>query len=118
MQRLMLKSKIHRATLTGTDLDYEGSITVDADLLEAADILPNEQVHVLNLNNGSRLVTYAIEGPRGSGTMLLNGPAARSGMAGDMIVVLTYANVDENELPSHCPRIVKVDTNNRLLEGA
>ena len=115
MQRLMLKSKIHRATLTGTDLDYEGSITVDADLLEAADILPNEQVHVLNLNNGSRLITYAIEGPRGSGMMLLNGPAARCGMTGDLVVVLTYANVDEKELANHRPQIVKVDKNNRLV---
>ncbi len=115
MERYMLKSKIHRATLTGTDLDYEGSITVDLDLLEAADILPNEQVHVLNLNNGSRIVTYAIEGPRGSGTMLLNGPAARSGLAGDILVVLTYANVDEKELTNYQPRIVKVDKNNRLV---
>jgi len=115
MERLMLKSKIHRATLTGTDLDYEGSITVDANLLEAADILPNEQVHVLNLNNGSRIVTYAIEGPRGSGVMLLNGPAARSGLPGDMIVVLTYANVGENELANHRPRIVNVDKNNRQV---
>ena len=115
MERVMLKSKIHRATLTGTDLDYEGSITVDADLLDAADIIPNEQVHVLNINNGSRLVTYAIEGPRGSGTMLLNGPAARSGMIGDMIVVLTYANMNEEELANHRPRIVNVDKNNRLI---
>ena len=118
MQRLMLKSKIHRATLTGTDLDYEGSITIDADLLEAADILPNEQVHVLNLNNGSRIVTYAIEGPRGSGMMLLNGPAARCGMSGDMIVVLTYVGIDENEQTNHRPRIVNVDKNNRMIEGS
>lgn len=114
MQRLMLKSKIHRATLTGTDLDYEGSITVDPILLEAADILPNEQVHVLNLNNGSRLITYAIKGERGSGTMLLNGPAARAGMVGDMIVVLTYANVEESELNGYTPKVVKVDSKNRL----
>ena len=112
----MLKSKIHRATLTGTDLDYEGSITVDADLLDAAGILPNEQVHVLNLNNGSRIVTYAIEGPRGSGTMLLNGPAARCGMAGDMIVVLTYVNIDEKELTNHQPRIVMIDKNNHVCK--
>ena len=77
MQRFMLKSKIHRATLTGTDLDYEGSIAIDRDLMDAADMLPGEQVHVLNLNNGQRLVTYVIEAPAGSGTMLLNGPAAR-----------------------------------------
>jgi aspartate 1-decarboxylase len=114
MQRVMLKSKIHRARLTGTDLEYEGSITVDPILLEAADILPNEQVHVLNLNNGNRLTTYAIEGERGSGTMLLNGPAARCGMTGDIVVVLTYANVENRELADYKPKIVKVDKNNKL----
>ncbi len=116
MQRIMLKSKIHRATLTGTDLDYEGSITVDPVLLEAADILPNEQVHVLNLHNGARLTTYAIEGERGSGVMMLNGPAARCGMVGDLVVVLTYANVDNGELADHKPTIVHVDKMNRIRE--
>lgn len=115
MQRIMLKSKIHRATLTGTDLDYEGSITIDPILLEAADILPNEQVHVLNLNSGSRIITYAIEGQRGSGTMLLNGPAARAGMIGDLVVILTYAHFDEKELVPHKPTIIKVDKHNRIL---
>jgi len=94
MQRFMLKSKIHRATLTGTDMHYEGSITVDQNLLDAADILPGEQVHVLNLNNGARLVTYAIAAARGSGTMLLNGPAARLCMPGDTVTILTYCEVD------------------------
>lgn len=79
MERFMLKSKIHRATLTGTDLNYEGSITIDQNLLEKADILPAKQVHVLNINNGQRFVTYAISARRGSGTVLLNGPAARLG---------------------------------------
>jgi aspartate 1-decarboxylase len=83
--------------------------------LEAADILPNEQVHVLNLNNGSRLATYTIEGERGSGTMLLNGPAARCGLAGDLVVVLTYANVEDNEVKSHAPKIIKVDRQNRIV---
>lgn len=110
----MLKSKIHRATLTGTDLDYEGSITVDPILLEAADMLPNEQVHVLNLNNGSRIVTYTIEGERGSGVMMLNGPAARSGLPGDIVVLLTYANVDEKELKGYQPKVVLVDEKNCL----
>ncbi|MDR1271175.1 MAG: aspartate 1-decarboxylase [Planctomycetaceae bacterium] len=114
MQRIMLKSKIHRAILTGTDIEYEGSITIDPILLEAADILPNEQVHVLNLNNGSRITTYAIEGERGSGTMLLNGPAARAGMVGDMVVILTYAHVDEKELAQHKPTIVNVDQHNHI----
>lgn len=112
----MLKSKIHRATLTGTDLKYEGSITVDPILLEAADILPNEQVHVLNLNNGSRLITYAIEGERGSGVVLLNGPAARCGMSGDLVVVLTYADIEENAVARHVPKIIKVDEHNRIKE--
>jgi aspartate 1-decarboxylase len=115
MQRIMLKSKIHRATLTGTDIDYEGSITIDPILLEAADILPNEQVHVLNLNNGSRIITYAIEGKRGSGTMLLNGPAARAGIIGDLVVILTYAHVDEKELVQYKPTIIKVDKQNHII---
>ncbi|MDD3469008.1 MAG: aspartate 1-decarboxylase [Thermoguttaceae bacterium] len=114
MQRIMLKSKIHRATLTGANPDYEGSIAVDRDLLEAADMLPGEQVHVLNLNNGARLVTYLIEAPAGSGTMLLNGPAARLGLAGDIVVLITYANVDAAELPGYQPTIVHVDAHNQI----
>ena len=114
MQRILLKSKIHRAVLTGTNINYEGSITIDPLLLEAANILPFEQVHVLNLNNGSRLITYTIEGERGSGIMELNGPAARAGIAGDIIVVLTYVNVDEKEIAYHCPKIILVDEKNRL----
>lgn len=109
----MLKSKIHRATLTGTDMHYEGSITVDQNLLDAADILPGEQVHVLNLNNGARLVTYAIAAARGSGTMLLNGPAARLGMPGDTVTILTYCEVDEAQARSLKPRVVLVDEKNR-----
>ena len=113
MQRIMLKSKIHRAVLTGTDLHYEGSIAIDPILLEAADILPNEQVHVLNLNNGNRITTYAIEAERGSCTVMLNGPAARSGITGDIVVIVTYANVDADELAGYAPKIVKVDSQNR-----
>ena len=86
----MLKSKIHRATLTGTKLDYEGSITFDENLLEKADILLGEQVHVLNINNGERFITYTIAAPRGSGTVFLNGPAARRGEVGDKIIILSY----------------------------
>ncbi len=115
MQRFMLKSKIHRATLTATDLDYEGSIAIDRNLLEAADILPGEQVHVLNLNNGKRLITYAIEGEAGSGTMMLNGPAARAGIPGDIIVVLTYCTCEEKEVASHRPNVLKVDKQNRVI---
>jgi len=111
----MLKSKIHRAVLTGANLDYEGSIAVDPILLEAADILPNEQVQVLNVNNGSRITTYTIVAERGSGTVMLNGPAARSGMVGDVVVILTYAHVDADELADYFPKIVKVDSKNRLV---
>ncbi|HSW45814.1 MAG TPA: aspartate 1-decarboxylase [Phycisphaerae bacterium] len=114
MQRFMLKSKIHRATLTGTELEYEGSITVDEDLLERAGIVPGEQVHVLNLNTGARLVTYAIPAARGSGTVLLNGPAARLGAKGDIVVILTYCLLDEDEVGRHRPMVVLVDGQNRL----
>lgn len=113
MRRFMLKSKIHRATLTGTDLHYEGSITIDEDLLEAADILPGEQVQVLNLNNGARLITYAIVAPRGSGTVLLNGPAARMGMPGDIVSILTYCDVTDEEARVLKPTVVLVNEKNR-----
>ena len=115
MQRFMLKSKIHRATLTGTELDYEGSIAIDRDLLAAADILPGEQVHVLNLSNAERLITYAIEAPAGSGTMMLNGPAARLATPGDLVIVLTYCSVSEEEAAACRPIVVQVDAKNRQL---
>ena len=114
MQRIMLKSKIHRATLTGADINYEGSIAIDPILLEAADILPDEQVHVLNVNNNNRIVTYAIKAERDSGTVMLNGAAARAGVVGDILIILTYANVDDNELAGYAPKIVKVDSQNRI----
>ena len=114
MQRFMLKSKIHRATLTGVQLDYEGSITLDQDLLDQAEILPGEQVHVLNLANGNRLITYAISAPRGSGTVMLNGPAAHKGAIGDRVIILTYcALTDEEAQATHKPRVILVDENNR-----
>ncbi len=116
MMRTMLKSKIHRATLTGCDLDYEGSIAIDSDLLQAADILPGEQVHVLNLSNGARLVTYAIEAAAGSGTVMLNGPAARAGLAGDLLVVITYAEYSPEDLAVRKTRIVKVDRSNKITQ--
>lgn len=116
MKRIMLKSKIHRATLTECNLDYEGSIAIDAELLSAADILPGEQVHVLNLSNGSRLVTYAIAAPSGSGTIMLNGPAARAGLAGDLLVIITYAEFANSELAERVIRIVKVDEKNKIHE--
>jgi aspartate 1-decarboxylase len=113
----MLKSKLHRVRLTGTELDYEGSITIDCTLLEAADMLPGEQVHVLNLSNGSRIVTYVIEAPAGSGTVLLNGPAARTGQAGDLVVVISYCELADAEARKHRPRIVIVDEKNKVRKS-
>lgn len=114
MQRFMLKSKIHRATLTGTELDYEGSIAIDSNLIQAADMLPGEQVHVLNVNSGSRLVTYVIEAEPGSGTVMLNGPAARLGMPGDLVVILSYCAVPDDEARKLVPRVVFVDEKNAI----
>jgi aspartate 1-decarboxylase len=115
VQRFMLKAKIHRATLTGTDLDYEGSIAIDRDLMVAADLLPGEQVHVLNLNNAQRLITYVIEAPAGSGTMLLNGPAARLGVRGDIVVIISYCAADDEEARQLKPKVVHVDAKNRIV---
>jgi len=111
----MLKSKIHRATLTGTELDYEGSIAIDRTLLEAADMLPGEQVHVLNLSNAARMVTYVIVAEAGSGTVMLNGPAARLGVPGDLLVVLSYAACSDEEARRLKPKVVNVDARNRLV---
>ena len=113
MQRFMLKSKIHRATLTRTDLDYEGSITIDENLLGKADILPGEQVHVLNINNGERFVTYAIAAPPGSGTVLLNGPAARLGTVGDKVIIISYCQVPADKAKDLQAKIVLVDDENK-----
>jgi len=116
MQRVMLKSKIHRATITGSDLHYVGSITIDPDLLEAADILEHEQVHVLDIDNAARFETYTIAGERGSGTMQINGAAARLVHRGDTIIVVSYANYDETELERYEPRVVHVEAqSNRII---
>ena len=115
MRRTLFKSKIHRATLTGADLHYEGSLTVDRDLMDAADLLPFEKVQVVNVNNGARLETYVIEGARGSGTVQLNGAAARLGMPGDVVIVIAYGEFEEAELAAgFTPRIVFVDARNRM----
>ncbi len=116
MFRLMLRSKIHRATVTDANLEYEGSLTVDPLLLESAGILPYEQVSVSNLNNGERFETYVIPGKRGAGEMVLNGPTARKGLKGDKVIVFCYEYFNEEELKSFKPRIVLVDENNRLRE--
>ena len=116
MRRTMCKSKIHRAILTGADLHYVGSLTVDRDLMDAADMLPYEQVHVVNVNNGNRLVTYVIEGARGSGTMQLNGAAARLGAPGDVVIVITYGEYEESEVRGGFePKVVFVDAENRQV---
>src|SRR5213595_2252566 len=106
MQRVMLKSKIHRATVTDCDLHYVGSITIDPDLLEAADILEHEQVHVVDVDNGARFETYTIPGERGSGEICINGAAARLVHTGDTIIVISYAEYSEEELDSYVPRVV------------
>ena len=111
----MLKSKIHRATLTGAELEYEGSITIDKTLMEKAGILPGEQVHVLNCNNGSRCVTYAIEASEGSGAIVLNGPAAHLGKPGDLVVILSYCSMTEKEAIGNKPEVVFVDGSNRII---
>ena len=113
MLRYMMKSKIHRATVTGVDLNYEGSITIDETLLKKADILPGEQVQVLNINNGARFTTYTFSAPAGSGTILLNGPAARMALPGDIVVIITYCSVDEKEIKNFKPKVVFVDKKNR-----
>jgi aspartate 1-decarboxylase len=116
MQRVMLKSKIHRATITGCDLHYVGSITIDPDLLDGADILEHEQVHVLDIDNGARFETYTIAGERGSGTMQINGAAARLVHQGDTIIVVSYANYGQAELEQYEPRVVHVEANtNRII---
>jgi aspartate 1-decarboxylase len=113
--RTMLKSKIHRATVTDANLNYVGSITVDTELLDAADIRLYEQVVVVNINNGARFETYAIEGAPGSGTMCLNGAAARLAQPGDLIIVLTYAQYLEADLENYEPTVVHVDEHNRQI---
>ena len=112
--RTVLKSKIHRATVTQADLHYEGSITIDPTLMDAADILPYEQVHVLDVDNGARLTTYAIEGERDSGQICINGAAARLVSPGDTVIILTYESVDDAHAREHQPQLVYVDQNNRI----
>jgi aspartate 1-decarboxylase len=111
MQRIMMKSKIHRATITGADLNYIGSITLDTRLMELADIREHEQVHVLDIDNGARFETYVI--PGGAGEVILNGAAARLVHPGDKVIVITYAQYDEAELEKHEPRVVHVDDHNQ-----
>jgi aspartate 1-decarboxylase len=116
MNRQMLKSKIHRARITDSDLHYVGSITIDPDLLEAVDILEHELVHVLDVDNGARFETYTIAGERGSGEMKVNGAAARLVHTGDTIIVVSYASYDEQELEAYEPRVVHVNSRNQIID--
>ena len=118
MLRKLCKGKIHRATVTATEIDYEGSIAIDQDLLDAADILPSEEVQVVNLNNGERFETYVIAGKRGSGEISLNGAAARKAVRGDLVIVISYGYVPAEEAASVTPRIVYVDSLNRIVKTA
>ncbi|MEA2478814.1 MAG: aspartate 1-decarboxylase [Thermoleophilaceae bacterium] len=115
MNRTMLKSKIHRATVTGSDLHYVGSITIDQDLLEAANIREHEQVHVVDVDNGARFETYTIAGARGAGEIQINGAAARLVHTGDTVIVISYASYDERELDTYEPRVVHVNAGNEII---
>ena len=116
MQRILMKSKIHRATVTRADLDYEGSLSLGPELMHAADIVVGEQVHVVNVSNGSRAVTYAIEGE--AGEVALNGAMARIGSVGDVVIVITYASVEDAEITSFVPAVVPVGAGNGIREKA
>ncbi len=115
MLKSMLRAKIHQATVTDSNLQYEGSLTIDQDLLDATDIRAYEQIRVSNMNNGERFETYVIPGERGSGTICLNGAAARKGEKGDVIIIFSYAYYSEDELVDHSPTIIRLDGNNKII---
>jgi aspartate 1-decarboxylase len=116
MIRTMMTSKIHRATVTQADLHYVGSVTVDQDLLDAAGLLEGEQVTIVDINNGARLVTYVISGPRGSGIIGINGAAAHLVHPGDLVILIAYGGLDEREILEYQPKVVFVDESNRIVE--
>jgi aspartate 1-decarboxylase len=115
MFRRMFLAKIHRATITHADLHYEGSCTIDGDLMNAVDILPNQEIHVWNVTRGTRLVTYAVEGQSGSGVICMNGAAAHLTKPGDMVIIATFGDMTEEEARTHKPKVVLVDRNNRIV---
>ena len=115
MRRTMFRSKIHRAVITHADLHYEGSVTIDADLLAAADILENEAIHVWNITSGTRLQTYAVPGPRGSGVICVNGAAAHLNRPGDLVILAAFGEMSDEEARSHRPKVIRVDAKNRIL---
>ncbi len=116
MRRQVFKSKLHRATVTHADVEYEGSVTIDEDLLEASEIAEYEAVHIWNVTNGSRLMTYALKGPRGSRVICINGAAAHLTKPGDKVIIATFADMDEEELRAHKPTVVLLDEENRIKE--
>ncbi len=116
MQLRMFKAKIHRATVTHADLHYEGSVTIDQDLLDAAGILPHEEVHIWNCTNGSRLSTYALSGPRGSRAICINGAAAHLTQPGDLVILATYGHMTAEEAQQHVPTVIRVDEENRIID--
>ncbi len=118
MQISMLKSKIHRAVVTQADLNYVGSVTIDRDLMDAAGLYEYEHVHIVNVNNGARIETYVIAGERGSGVICLNGAAARSGQKGDIVIIMSYASMTPEEIPSHKPKVIFVGKDNTVLKAA
>jgi aspartate 1-decarboxylase len=118
MMRFLLRSKIHRATVTAADLEYEGSITIDRALMDAVGIVEHEQVHVVDITNGARLETYAIEAPAGSGEIQINGAAAHLVHPGDLVIIMAYGGVPEEQLHEHAPQIALVDEHNRIVEPA
>ena len=117
MLRYMLKSKVHRAVVTEADLNYVGSITIDKDIMDAADIIENEKVTIVNNNNGQRFETYVIEGAAGSGIICLNGAAARLALRGDIVIILTYTMLNDEECQNHKPRLVFVDEKNKVKKA-
>jgi len=116
VQRILLKSKLHRATVTDADLHYEGSVTIDADLMEAANFVEHEQVQIYDITNGNRLTTYTLRGERGSGCIKINGAAAHLVTTGDLVIIASYANYDEREIEGHKPIVVLCDAENRIKD--
>ncbi|HWV37920.1 MAG TPA: aspartate 1-decarboxylase [Vulgatibacter sp.] len=116
MRRHVFRSKLHRATVTQADVEYEGSVTIDEELLAAADIHEYEAVHVWNVTNGSRLMTYALKGPKGSGVVCVNGAAAHLNSPGDKVIIATFADLEPHELEGHVPRVVLLDDRNRIKD--
>ena len=116
MQRRMFWSKVHRAVITHADLHYEGSCTIDVNLMDAADILPNQELHIWNITRGTRLVTYALPGPRGSGVICINGAAAHGNVPGDLVILATFADMSHEESRTHEPKVVRVNRENKVVD--